>query len=277
MKEVFKSDNKPCTLVLNVATRKAESICVIVSDFNNPDTMYTNRHMTVNGEQNFHIRMPQTPVYCQFQVFNRSNGDLRAGRDTSFALLDRKVIPLNSKLPIKEWKNPVVKSFVKLAQEFSERASKLSAGGSVYKSDDGNFTIVYYNDIQDTDANGRIRILKTPSRVSDTTGIIEVSKNRFKTFTVPMRMAILLHEFSHFYMNKNMRDEIEADMNALLIYLGLGYPRVEAMIAFTKVFANSEVNKPQADNNSQLNKDRTNKIMEFIGNFEKQPFMINYV
>ena len=47
-----------------------------------------------------------------------------------------------------------------------------------------------------------------------------------------MRMAILLHEFSHFYLNDRMEDETEADLNGLLIYLALGYPRIEAYQSF---------------------------------------------
>ena len=54
--------------------------------------------------------------------------------------------------------------------------------------------------------------------------------------TVPMRMVILLHEFSHFYINENIDDESEADLNELRIYLGLGYPRIEASDAFTESF-----------------------------------------
>ena len=49
-------------------------------------------------------------------------------------------------------------------------------------------------------------------------------------------MAILLHEFSHVYLNDNIDDEVEADLNGLLIYLGLGYPRIEAFEVFAKTF-----------------------------------------
>jgi hypothetical protein len=34
-------------------------------------------------------------------------------------------------------------------------------------------------------------------------------------------MAILLHEYSHFYVNQDINNESEADLNGLLIYLGL--------------------------------------------------------
>ena len=104
------------------------------------------------------------------------------------------------------------------------------------------------------------KVLTTPARISKVTGRIQVSKKQFDDYTVPMRFAILCHEFSHFYVNENMDDESEADINGLLIYLGLGYPRIEACEAFLEVFEHYP---------SQENKMRYDKIKNFIDNFEK--------
>ena len=49
-------------------------------------------------------------------------------------------------------------------------------------------------------------------------------------------MAILLHEFSHYYLNSDISNETEADLNGLTIYLGLGYPIREAYAAFGETF-----------------------------------------
>jgi hypothetical protein len=67
--------------------------------------------------------------------------------------------------------------------------------------------------------------------------------------TIPMRMAILLHEFSHFYLNSDISNETEADLNGLTIYLGLGYPIREAYEAFGTTFIGypSEQNKKRYD------------------------------
>ena len=78
-------------------------------------------------------------------------------------------------------------------------------------------------------------------------------------------MAILLHEFSHFYLNEKIDDEMEADLNGLLIYLGLGYPRIEAYQAFLETFKE----KP-----TQLNKARYDLINKFINDFEKMNMVI---
>jgi hypothetical protein len=85
------------------------------------------------------------------------------------------------------------------------------------------------------------------------------SGKQFLDFTVPNRKAILLHEFSHVYLNDNVDDEVEADLNGLLIYLGLGYPRIEAFEVFAKTFLNAP---------SDLNQMRYEKIKNFIDNFE---------
>ena len=83
--------------------------------------------------------------------------------------------------------------------------------------------------------------------------------------TIPMRLAILLHEFSHFYLNETMDDEIEADLNGLLIYLGLGYPRIEAYQAFLETFKGVP---------SEQNKNRYDVINKFINDFEKVNMII---
>ena len=79
-----------------------------------------------------------------------------------------------------------------------------------------------------------------------------------------MRMVILLHEFSHKYMNpkigKEISDEVSADINALNIYLSLGYPHIEAQYAFLKVFKGA---------NNAFNKKRYLILDDFIKKFTK--------
>jgi hypothetical protein len=107
--------------------------------------------------------------------------------------------------------------------------------------------------------------VNTPARISKRTGVIQVSKKQFEQFTIPMRLAILLHEFAHFYLNEQMDDEVEADLNGLLLYLGLGYPRIEAYQAFLETFKGVP---------SQQNKERYDVINKFINDFEKMNMVI---
>jgi hypothetical protein len=62
-------------------------------------------------------------------------------------------------------------------------------------------------------------------------------------------MAILLHEFSHYFINTDMSNEIEADLNSVTIILGLGYPIADLYNAFGITFVGypTEENKKRYD------------------------------
>jgi hypothetical protein len=82
-----------------------------------------------------------------------------------------------------------------------------------------------------------------------------------------MRIAILLHEFSHKYKNPKIGleigNEIGADINALYIYLGLGFSKIDAICVFGQVFLKAQTPGNQA---------RMRKIMDYINKFENQEF-----
>ena len=82
-----------------------------------------------------------------------------------------------------------------------------------------------------------------------------------------MRLIILLHEFSHKYKNPKIgleiNDEIGADINALYIYLGLGFSKIDAICVFANVFLKAQ---------TKGNIERMRKIMDYIQKFENQEF-----
>jgi len=263
MNLLFKAKQKALTLMIEVATAKPEKIQVVVKDINKPDTKYTDRYSTIDGVQQFYVRMPISPYEALVSVYNVANGNLKQGEDPSFKVVKVDARPLQRKMDCVDWSNPKIRDFVGFAQQFSNNAGILSAGkypnGSTYISDEGNFRIDYFDNIRSKAG----RVIPTPARISQTKGIIQVSKEHYKKFTVPMRMAILLHEFSHFYLNENIEDETEADLNGLLIYLALGYPRIEAYQSFLTTFKDTPT--PQ-------NKERYEVLHQFITNFERNKF-----
>jgi hypothetical protein len=174
------------------------------------------------------------------------------GEDDTFEVESITKGALEKKLDVIDFSNTDVRSFVNFATRFSYNAGTLPSG--TYVSDDRKFVIKYLPTIED---NGEEQT--TPARIDITNGNIEISKKQFVKYTVPNRMAILLHEFSHVYLNDNVDDEVEADLNSLLIYLGLGYPRIDAFEVFAKTFMNAP---------TEQNKDRYDKIKNFIDNFE---------
>lgn len=241
------SNGLPFTLIVGIKTNKPETICITAKDYHKPNTFYISRKGLVNGYKEYELKFPQTPKLLVFSIYNFdkpnqvNNNNDNSFKVTKFEANDCKTYPL--------WSDSEVSSFVKFAKEFSANASILSAGDykpSIYRSDDGKFCIDYYNKIRNR-RNGKF--VSTPARIGHNTGIIEISKKDFEKYTLPMRMVILLHEFSHKYMNpktnRDISDEVAADINALNIYLSLGYPDIEAQYAFLKVFkgANNELNK----------------------------------
>lgn len=262
MKAFANLNSKPCTIMVRMSSNFPKKVYLKVSDSEKPNTCFTNRFFTLEGEQSLYIRLPISPNRAEILVM--SEEELDGSKDPNFKVLELKKLPLKRALGSFNHANPTIRNFVAFAQEFSAKAGYISAKGSIYSSNDGQFRIDYLDDIIDYQSS---KSLKTPARISRRQGIIEVSKKKFSEYTVPMRMAILLHEFSHYYLNTVMSNETEADLNGLLIYLGLGYPRVDAYNVFTQVFMTSP---------TELNADRMKIIDDFIRNFEGKYIDMTY-
>ena len=64
-------------------------------------------------------------------------------------------------------------------------------------------------------------------------------------------------------MGLEISNETGADINALYIYLGLGYSKLDAICVFANVFLKAQ---------SSSNIDRMRKIMDYIQKFENKEF-----
>jgi len=262
MKFLLRTYSRPLVVEAKVKTFKPQKIRVKaypVNEFGKPfpNTVYTNRYATIVGEETFFIKMPKTTEYTVIQIYNEAWGDLPKGQDRTFTVLSLKKKTLPTQLFVFEYTNPVMASFVDFAEKFALKCGYLSSG--IYYSPDALFRIDYHEgQLKATDKNGRIVISNTPARIGAETAIVEVSKEKFDKYTTAGRFIILLHEFCHFYKNKNMRDEEEADYYAINIALGKGYPEVELLLAFAEIFKN-------ADNPG--NRKRYEKIKKYVDNF----------
>jgi hypothetical protein len=239
------------TILVTVLTANPVKIRLIVSDAVLPNTLYTDRYKTVDGEVTFEVGMPVCGDACIVSVFNEGYGNV--ANDNSFKVVSIKKQPLQQKLSLIDYSNPYILSFIDFSTRFCFNAGWIDTG--IYVSDDKKFVIKYEEIIQDGGVEQT-----TPARIGVDDGVIEVSRKHFLRYTVPNRMAILLHEFSHIWINDNLDDEVEADLNSLLIYLALGYPRIEAFEVFGKAFDNA----PTPEN--QL---RYERMKEFIDYFDK--------
>lgn len=293
--------NKPTTLALTVNTRSEQEIRIVVEDPTKPNTRFTDRVGKVNGSRVFKVRMPKNGDKVLVHIFNKAHG---ASAD-QYTVVANKLVKSNESQAdptfwvsnVKEEKlltsrnryrrNEKNREALKFFEQFSMRAGFLSAGpslpptkdgqprgGSIYRSEHGNFTIQYVDVIidwneflfdDDGNATGHNpkygQELVTPARINWGTGIIQVSKKHYLQYTVPERLIILLHEYAHKYLSKDIRNEIEADLNGALIYLSEGYPRIEAFKAFYAVFDHAD---------TAQNRERKEKLESFVDDFERK-------
>ena len=244
-------NSKPTKLKLVLKTPFKEKLWIKVKDAERPNTYYTIRYGFVEGQKEFVVLMPQAPRIAEICVFNDSNGTIR--NDTSFSI--EEIIVTTYKINTNQFSKKT-QAFVKFAQEFSDECGYLSASksGDIYTSNNKRYRIDYFDEIRNS--NGVV--VHTPARISQVNGRIEVSAKQFREFTIPMRMAILLHEYSHYYLNKNPSNEQEADKNGLSVYLKLGYPKIDIYNVFLNVFKKAP---------SMVNKERFDKLNSFVKNY----------
>ena len=211
------------TYVFKVSAYYPQRIFIKISNANKPDTVYINRFKDIEGSSTFYCRMPQSTKEIKVEIYDK------AKRDDTF-VVKSSIIPLSQNFTSFDSSNSKIHSFMKFAQWFAENSAILSNGK--YQSNNGQFMI----EMLDTLKDNKGRPVTTPSRIGVQSGIIQVNRKQFNDLTVFGRVAILLHEFSHFYLNKDINNEYEADWNATNIYLGYGYPRIEALRNYIKTF-----------------------------------------
>lgn len=244
---------EPIMVKIVVKTNSPENIVLKVYDGSQANTYFTDRTKIIDGEQELFVRMPLSPYMATLSIYNEKNGNLGKGQDKSFVVKEIKKKDLDITLPKTKMDTFSVRNFVAFAQKFAYNAGWLAAPRD-YTSSVGTYKIEYLPHI----INFKGEKMATPARISTKNGRIQVSQEAFRPFTIPMRMAILLHEYSHFYLNSNIADEIEADLNGLTVYLGLGYPIKEAYQAFAVTF----IGYP-----TEQNKQRYEIINKFIRNY----------
>lgn len=248
------------TLKVTVRTDSPQVIRLRVSDAEQKNTVFTNRYKTVMGEEVLYVRMPLAPRVALVTVYNEKNGDVAQKQEATFTLVGIEKAVLERKMDVSDIANPDLRSFLPFLNRFCYNAGNAQVG--FYQSDCGRFNISYQDVLRSKQSGKEVN---TPARIGEISGLIEFSQKAFVGMTVPMRMVIGLHEFAHFWLNQNGSSEIEADKNALLIYLGLGYPRIEAYQAFLETFAGAPT--PQ-------NQERAALIEDFITDFENNKTII---
>lgn len=254
----YNTNNQPIMLKIRLKSNdKDVKIRLIVQDSEKENTKYLDRYYTLNGIQDFYIRLPQTFDKTIITILsNKGSFDLVYTKDNN----PGEAMRLPTQMSAFDFRKPLIAKFVIFSQDFAARAGYLSPG--VYLNKSGEYQIDYlpYIIVDGKEAN-------TPARINEKTGIIEVSQKHFINYTVPARFAVLLHEFCHVFVDGTIKHEIEADFHAAQIYLALGYPRYELLNVFAHIFL-------KADND--LNRLRYQKFEEYVNNFDNNVKSVVY-
>jgi len=249
------TEREPVNIIVGIAVKRPMKVRIRAIDPFKRGAVYLDRWSTIQGQKDFEIRLPQSPEKLQIKIMSpQASQQDNIENLVRVTKLEKKELP--QYLPCLSGKK--VASFLKFAKEFCENAGILSVGR--YQSDDKQYTIDYLSQITNEG-----KALTTPARISNQTGRIEISQKSFREMSIPMRMAILCHEFSHFYLNEVQKDEIEADLNALTLYMGMGYPIIEAHKAFLETFYKHP---------TEGNKERYIYLKTFIDNFDTLKYTI---
>jgi hypothetical protein len=258
MRYIIGTKYQSCTIKVTVRAVRACIVWLEAYDSVLPETYFTRRfyEFKPDEEQTFFIQMPICGKRTYVEVYEHEKQAQESG---SFEVVEIEKMNLPRQMDVVKMQDDNVRHFVRFAQRFAFNAAILPTYEErYYVSDKGGFRIRYSTVIMDTG-----KVIKTPARITISNHLIDVAKAQFVPLTVPARMCILCHEFSHLFMNEDMYNELEADLNGLIIYLGLGYPRIEAKEVFSTI-------KEAAP--SEENETRYKSICKFIDEFDALNF-----
>lgn len=223
MTYTFQTEKKPCAMQLRLQSSYPRRIFVTGYDSSNNDPYFRRIcELTPGKLHTFFFGMPLSPKQLKVQVFDQDNRILTMSQ--TFQLEAPKIVGLRTS-PLSLDQDSA--NFLHFAEQLAVQMPELKTGGTY---EENGFEVDLYSDLPTS----------TPARIESNLDYIEVSKVDFLKMTVPRRVLILLHEFSHNFLNGNPESEIEADIHALSIYLSRGYPFMEGIYAFTKILHDNQ-------------------------------------
>ena len=196
-------------------------------------------------QREFIISLPVSPEVLEMEVFDKNAPD-----DDAFEIVNVKIEKMK---PIEMWATDDQHRYLEFAIQFAQKAGYVPPG--FYDSADHEFLFQYLPKI--TDAFGGE--LVTPARTHRKMPRVQISQRLFKSYTIPIRVAILAHEGCHWFLNT--RSQTTADLCGMKQYLDYGFPTIEAVYAVTKVFGKN----PEMVGASQI--ERTKDVINFIENY----------
>lgn len=263
--KIYDSDNRDFCLYLTITITDKSPVKrfrVWAEDRGRVNSKYADREIEVcdqngKGVRKIYFSFPVSPKQLFIGCVN-----VNEPKDNGYTvdLMEAPLITYNADISAQ------TNRFLRMATHFSqvcgfEDGSEI---GRVFRTNPPEFVIKYFPVIRNRLTG---EALNTPARIGHETGIIEVAKCKFDNYTVAMRMMILLHEYCHKYRNPKVGLEISnekgADINALYIYLSLGWSPVDAICVLGKVFLGAQ---------TQGNIERLRLVNDYVSRFLNEEF-----
>lgn len=213
------TQERPSLIKFKIDVAFAQTVSIVGYDATKENTVYFARTLNVKQKnQQVQIPMPVSPEKLTL-VIEQQDG----AYGSHINVYDFQVTDMPERTTAFP---PKTMEFYNFLKTFAKKAGYIKPG--FYVSKDENY-MIWAKPHLDNDG--------TPARVNRRTGVVKFNISKMKDYTVFMRIFIGLHEFFHYALQTT--DEIKADMGALKVYLGMGYPKTEANYSMTKIFDNS--------------------------------------
>lgn len=199
------------------------------------DVVYNMRRDHVKGFSSVKMKVPCPPANCILEISTDLPNNLQIS--TNFSDCKSYKVQMTDS----DWE------FIDFVEQFLSGMNEgtILPSDNVIKSPSGQFKIV----LKDRIRNNMGAILNTPCAIGSQTGTIEIDYQLLSTHTFSGQMALICHEYGHFYVNPKMglpkRSEEGADRFGMCLFLGAGYGQSEYINAFKSTFkvVNTQENK----------------------------------
>jgi len=216
-------NKKPTTFKLTIKTNDYQDIIIAGFDTYSENTKFFFREMPVKGTKEYIFNLPLAPNNIDIVIWEKTEGII--SKSSKFKIVSLVKNDFKQKIFLVDY---LTANFIKFSNDFCLKASNIRP--AVYRDKNSMFKIELFAEL-DT---------PTPARIHKLTNVIQVNKKMFDKMTVPSRIMILYHEFAHNYLNEDINDEEAADSNGLILYKAGGFPKIEAVYAFSQIFSEHE-------------------------------------
>ncbi len=227
------TQNDKKQITVNINSDYGDKRLLIVGYDANPvniNSDYFRRELFIErGDNEFIFNMPTSPKELEIIIFDPQN-------ERSDGWYKVKSVEVHKLRQFPLFCDRLTLDFIRFSENFSQQCGIKPVGN--YTDHKKQFLIKLKNRL--LDENGYE--VPTPARTHKTNNYVEIHKPSYDSMTVPMRHIINLHEYCHNFQNDDMDDEVQADLNALALYMPLRYSYVEAIYAFTNIFGDTDHN-----------------------------------